>query len=161
MPVERGSAVQVGIHLSCKNCSQKAVCGLISATASGFHQCHLLLHARCRYPSSLASRFSHTEHRCVCHRDCKEQRMGRKVGTLIPLVHFLSPYWLFQLPPVGAGGRPTPPHTPQCPSSQLSPAVPLLLVASLSHCLEKQQLVRTGLSPVSQESPLRQAPFPY
>lgn len=87
--------------------------------------------------------------------------MGRKVGTLIPLVHFLSPYMLFQLPPVGAGGHPPLPHTPQCPSSQLSPAVPLLLGASLSHCLEKQQLVRTGVSPVSQESPLGQAPFPY
>lgn len=56
---------------------------------------------------------------------------------------------------------PSSPHTPQCPSSQLSPAFPLLLGASLSHCLEKQQLVRTGVSPVSQESPLGQAPFPY
>lgn len=56
---------------------------------------------------------------------------------------------------------PHPPTPPQCPSSQLFPAIPLLPVASLSHCLEKQQLVRTGLSPVSQKLPLGQVPFPY
>lgn len=37
MLMERGSAAQGGIHFSSSNCCQKIVCGLISATASGFH----------------------------------------------------------------------------------------------------------------------------
>lgn len=51
-------------------------------------------------------------HCCVCHRDCKEQRIGRKVGTLIRLICLLPPYSPFQLSIISAGAHVPSSHIP-------------------------------------------------
>lgn len=117
----RGSAAQVGIHLSSKNCSQKAFCGLINATASGFHQCCLLWHAG---PATLL---------CLPLR-LQGAEDGREVGTLIPLIHLLSPYSPLQLPPIAASAHSPLSHTPSvsffpvfssCPTAASGKSQPL------------------------------------
>lgn len=140
---------------------------LLPESCLWFNQCHskqlspVLPSLTCKTLISflLASRFSHTI--VFVTEIARSRGWGGRWAHSYLWYAFCLLISLFQLPPVGAGGHPPPSHIPQCPSSQLFPAVPLLPVASLSHCLEKQQLARTGLRPVSQESPLGQVPFPY